>query len=217
MATHAGLLRLAADFATPAGVQCQILRQGAEETRLPTSSVDVAFTSPPYFNLELYADGEPSQSHVKYPTPSWWVEQFLQVRALCVLGLSRGVTLSLTRTLHPNPKPNPDHPHLHTSHLHPDPITEQRVFCNVFEALKPGGVFLLNVSNNRMLLDGRCDLERAACSCAQRAGFAEEPTLRMLKPRWTSAGATSAGRWEKARSAACARCVVGNQTGSVER
>ena len=101
MATHAGLLRLAADFATPAGVQCQILRQGAEETRLPPSSVDVAFTSPPYFNLELYADGEPSQSHVKYPTPSWWVEQFLQVRAcvrVCVLGLS-GVLLSASPEL----------------------------------------------------------------------------------------------------------------------
>eukprot|EP00966_Prymnesium_polylepis_P236410 5466997-Prymnesium_polylepis.1 len=35
-----------------------------------------------------------------------------------------------------------------------------------------------------MLLDGGCDLERAACECAQAAGFVEEPTLRMLKPRW---------------------------------
>ena len=62
------------------------------------------------------------------------------------------------------------------------------MFHNVYDALKPGGVFLLNVSNNRMLLDGSCDLERAACTCAENAGFAEEPTLRLLKPRWTSAG-----------------------------
>ena len=58
------------------------MRRGAEETALPRASVDVVFTSPPYFNLELYtaageSHGETSQSHVKYPTASWWVSQFL--------------------------------------------------------------------------------------------------------------------------------------------
>jgi len=37
----------------------------------------MALTSPPYFNLELYADGEATQSHMKFPTPAWWREQFL--------------------------------------------------------------------------------------------------------------------------------------------
>ena len=52
-ATHAGLLRLAEDFAAPSGMHTQILKQGAEETSLPPASVDMAFTSPPYFNLEV--------------------------------------------------------------------------------------------------------------------------------------------------------------------
>ena len=85
---------------------------------------------------QLYAHGEPSQSHVKYPSPSWWVEQFLA-----------------------------------------------RLFSSVFFALRPAGYFLVNISNNRMLIEGSCDLERATCDCAQAAGFMEEPTLRMLKPR----------------------------------
>jgi hypothetical protein len=38
--------------------------------------VDVAFTSPPYFNLELYSD-EPTQSHLKFPTWRWWTDAFL--------------------------------------------------------------------------------------------------------------------------------------------
>ena len=55
---------------------------GAEETELPPSSVDLVFTSPPYYNLELYTStaecaGEESQSHVKFPTPSWWLAQFV--------------------------------------------------------------------------------------------------------------------------------------------
>jgi hypothetical protein len=37
---------------------------------------------PPYFNLEMYtaageSAGEASQSHVRFPEASWWVQQFL--------------------------------------------------------------------------------------------------------------------------------------------
>ena len=50
---------------------------GSEDVVLEENSVDVAFTSPPYFSLELYSD-EPTQSHVKYPTFPQWRDGFLK-------------------------------------------------------------------------------------------------------------------------------------------
>jgi len=50
---------------------------GSEEFKLPSESVDLVFTSPPYFNLELYAS-EQSQSHVKFPDRDSWCEGFLK-------------------------------------------------------------------------------------------------------------------------------------------
>ena len=41
---------------------------------------------------------------------------------------------------------------------------------------------LLNVSNNKMLLDGGLDLERSVCDCAAAAGFDELQPILMLKP-----------------------------------
>ena len=38
--------------------------------------VDVAFSSPPYFNLERYSD-DPTQSHVKFPEADKWLDGFL--------------------------------------------------------------------------------------------------------------------------------------------
>jgi SAM-dependent methyltransferase len=38
--------------------------------------VDVAFSSPPYFDLEKYSD-DPTQSHVKFPTVDGWLDGFL--------------------------------------------------------------------------------------------------------------------------------------------
>jgi tRNA1(Val) A37 N6-methylase TrmN6 len=38
--------------------------------------VDVAFSSPPYFNLEEYSD-DPTQSHVKYPAVDLWLDGFM--------------------------------------------------------------------------------------------------------------------------------------------
>lgn len=52
---------------------------GSEDLILPANSVDVAFTSPPYMEdgiVEAYAD-EPTQSHVKFPTPEAWFDGFL--------------------------------------------------------------------------------------------------------------------------------------------
>ena len=144
-ATYAGLRELEALFrvhAATRGMKVELLRRGAEDTPLPAGSVDCVFTSPPYFNLELYADGEPSQAHVKYPTHSWWEAQFL------------------------------------------GPLVR-----HAFGALRPGGHLLLNVSNNRMLLEGGMDLEQAVHRQALRAGFEPRATLRMLKPTMTRATA----------------------------
>ena len=72
-ATHAGLLRLAEDFAAPSGMHTQILKQGAEETSLPPASVDMAFTSPPYFNLEVgrLSCGHPNMAGSPVATLIW--------------------------------------------------------------------------------------------------------------------------------------------------
>ena len=78
--THAALCAMAAQVtatgATP-GTVCELHRLGFEDLALPPCSVDVALTSPPYFNLELYDDA-PSQSHVRYATPAQWEAHFLR-------------------------------------------------------------------------------------------------------------------------------------------
>ncbi|HNC56718.1 MAG TPA: hypothetical protein PLP33_14830 [Leptospiraceae bacterium] len=48
---------------------------GSEEF-VPDEEIDLAFTSPPYFNTELYS-AEESQSCVKYPTKDLWLKNFL--------------------------------------------------------------------------------------------------------------------------------------------
>ena len=83
--THAGLCALARELAAVGGTShgtsmamvCELHRSGCEDVAVAAESVDVALTSPPYFNLELY-DDEPSQSHVRYSTPRWWEEQWLR-------------------------------------------------------------------------------------------------------------------------------------------
>ena len=159
-ATHAGLSKLAtllhdhwrrvsaassltADPGPRPAAVCtmniDLMRRGAEETPLPPNSIDLVLTSPPYFNLELYTAGEASQSHVKFPTASWWERHFLGA-----------------------------------------------LMAHAFVALRPGCLALINVANNRMLLDGGLDLEAAVRRQAARAGFENERTLYMLKPSATA-------------------------------
>lgn len=58
---------------------CHVANQGSELTHptLGDSSVDLAFTSPPYFDCEKYAD-EPTQSYIKYPTRDAWIDGFMR-------------------------------------------------------------------------------------------------------------------------------------------
>lgn len=45
---------------------------------LPAQSVDLVFSSPPYFNLERYSE-EPTQSYKRYPLYEEWRDRFLAV------------------------------------------------------------------------------------------------------------------------------------------
>lgn len=49
-----------------------------EDTDFPENSADLAFTSPPYFSVERYAD-HPDQSWVKHPSWESWRDVFLRV------------------------------------------------------------------------------------------------------------------------------------------
>lgn len=70
--TYKGLLELSRDFNHSAN----LLNAGSESFRQQENSIDLCFTSPPYFDTEVYAD-EPTQSCIKYPAKDVWFDGFL--------------------------------------------------------------------------------------------------------------------------------------------
>lgn len=50
---------------------------GAEDFKGPAESIDFAFSSPPYFDLEVYSD-EPTQCYNKFPELNQWLEGFVR-------------------------------------------------------------------------------------------------------------------------------------------
>lgn len=50
---------------------------GSEDFRGPANSIDFAFSSPPYFNLEVYSD-EPTQCYNKFPKLEEWLEGYVR-------------------------------------------------------------------------------------------------------------------------------------------
>jgi hypothetical protein len=70
-----GLYDLAKDFGGK--TECVIFEQGSEDFTPEKGVLDLCFTSPPYFDLEKYAD-EPSQSYIKFNTKETWIEGFLR-------------------------------------------------------------------------------------------------------------------------------------------
>lgn len=50
---------------------------GAEDFIGPANSIDFAFSSPPYFDLEIYSD-EPTQCYNKFPKLDEWLEGFVR-------------------------------------------------------------------------------------------------------------------------------------------
>jgi hypothetical protein len=72
--TYNGLCDLARDFGED---KCKLHCCGSEEFKPDKESLDLCFTSPPYFNLEKYSD-EPSQSYIRYNTKQLWIDNYLK-------------------------------------------------------------------------------------------------------------------------------------------
>jgi hypothetical protein len=87
--TYKGLLQMSEEFSY-ISKKIDIYKQGSEEYLPNKSSLDLCFTSPPYFDTEKYSD-EPTQSYIKYPTQDEWVNGFLRKTIEnCYYGLKEG-------------------------------------------------------------------------------------------------------------------------------
>jgi hypothetical protein len=73
-ATYHGLLEMAELIKEDMIVD---IHMEGSENFITSEEVDMAFTSPPYFNLELYSN-EPTQSHIKFPSFDQWCDGFLK-------------------------------------------------------------------------------------------------------------------------------------------
>ena len=74
--TYEGLLKMKKEFSY-LGKQIDIYKQGSEDFIPEKESIDLCFTSPPYFDTEKYSD-ESTQSYKKFSTPNEWVSGFLK-------------------------------------------------------------------------------------------------------------------------------------------
>jgi hypothetical protein len=73
-ATFQGLNKMQTDF----NIDANIRQEGSEIGGwLPDNSVDMCFTSPPYFDCEKYSKEE-TQSYIKYPTKELWLKGFMR-------------------------------------------------------------------------------------------------------------------------------------------
>jgi DNA modification methylase len=75
-----GLRRMNDDLKTRSAVKVDIVEGCAEDvlSGMRSNFVDLIFSSPPFFNLEIYSD-EPTQSSNRYPTYQEWRTCFLDV------------------------------------------------------------------------------------------------------------------------------------------
>ena len=93
--TFDGLKGIASDFKSSPTLfkkpsHQEILITGSEVFVPDKNSLDLAFTSPPYFDTEKYSN-ESTQSYIKYPTKEKWVNGFLRnTIANCRVGLKKG-------------------------------------------------------------------------------------------------------------------------------
>lgn len=76
--TYDGLIALSVDIKPiKPDKKITIYNQPFEDLELPKDYFDVAFTSPPYFNTEVYSD-EANNSCNRYPTYMTWLHRFLK-------------------------------------------------------------------------------------------------------------------------------------------
>lgn len=84
--TYEGLLQMKEDFKY-VNKDVELYCCGSEDFIPIKNSIDVAFTSPPYFDTEKYSD-EDSQSYKKFPTQDKWINGFLgKTIENCKIGL----------------------------------------------------------------------------------------------------------------------------------
>ena len=74
--TYDGLMEMKKDFSY-LGKQVDIYKLGSEVYVPEKESLDLCFTSPPYFNTEKYSE-ELTQSYIKFPSEDKWVDGFLR-------------------------------------------------------------------------------------------------------------------------------------------
>lgn len=87
--TYDGLCRIRDDYAY-LGKEIELHKCGSEEFLPEKDSLDLCFTSPPYFDTEKYAD-EDSQSYKKFPEKDSWGRGFLlKTFQNCYYGLKDG-------------------------------------------------------------------------------------------------------------------------------
>lgn len=94
--TYDGLTRMLSDFPGTFGrTEFEIHKTGSEDYVPEPGSLDLCFTSPPYFDTERYSDEE-TQSWKRYPTKEEWMGVFMR-RTLenCFAGLKEGGVLAL--------------------------------------------------------------------------------------------------------------------------
>lgn len=86
--TFEGLAQIKSDF-NYLGKEVILHNLGSEVFIPETNSLDLCFTSPPYFNTELYSNEE-TQSYKKYPTQNQWLNGFLKTTMMnCFNGLKK--------------------------------------------------------------------------------------------------------------------------------
>jgi SAM-dependent methyltransferase len=73
--TYRGLCKIRDDFSY-LGKKVELHCLGSESYLPEENSIDLCFTSPPYFDTERYSDEE-TQSYLKYPNYSEWVNGFM--------------------------------------------------------------------------------------------------------------------------------------------
>ncbi len=92
--TFEGLEQIKSDWSNP-NRNVELHKIGSEEFRPDKNSVELCFTSPPYFDWEKYST-EDSQSYKKYPTSEEWLNGFLfDTIKNCHYGLKPGGILGM--------------------------------------------------------------------------------------------------------------------------
>lgn len=77
--TNSGLKELSSLISETIGRDdITVLNECSEDVTLPAGSIDMAFSSPPYFDLEVYTE-EDTQSVNRYPTLDLWMEQYTYI------------------------------------------------------------------------------------------------------------------------------------------